>query len=146
MSLPFDTRWSIFSTGLQTRPGQASDIVDAVPPAAPPPRSAAPTANGAGPAATVSGGKTQLADGMQIFSGGVPIYRGNTLVGGIGVSGDGIQQDSLISYLGLQDGPTTAQQRPRRDPRRPLVAGRGQSALRQLPAAPFLNSTVQNPC
>src|SRR5205085_1789831 len=34
-------------------------------------------------------GQRRLANGMQIFSGGVPIYRGNTLVGAIGVSGDG---------------------------------------------------------
>jgi uncharacterized protein GlcG (DUF336 family) len=31
----------------------------------------------------------------------VPIYRGNTLVGAIGVSGDGIDQDDMISFLGL---------------------------------------------
>ena len=33
-----------------------------------------------------------------------PIYRGNTLVGGIGVSGDGIDQDDMISFLGLHNG------------------------------------------
>ena len=34
----------------------------------------------------------------------MPIYRGNTLVGGIGVSGDGIDQDDMISFLGLHNG------------------------------------------
>jgi uncharacterized protein GlcG (DUF336 family) len=42
-----------------------------------------------------------LADGLQIFPGGFPIYRGNTLVGGIGASGDGVDQDDLASFLGL---------------------------------------------
>ena len=41
--------------------------------------------------------------GIQIFPGSVPIYRGNQLVGGIGVSGDGIEQDDLISFLGLHN-------------------------------------------
>jgi uncharacterized protein GlcG (DUF336 family) len=44
---------------------------------------------------------TQLANGTQIFPGSVPIYRGGDLVGGIGVSGDGVDQDDMISFLGL---------------------------------------------
>ena len=31
----------------------------------------------------------------------MPIYRGSTLIGGIGVSGDGIDQDDMISFLGV---------------------------------------------
>jgi uncharacterized protein GlcG (DUF336 family) len=46
---------------------------------------------------------TRLSNGLQIFPGSVPIYRGNTLVGGIGVSGDGIEQDDMISFLGLHE-------------------------------------------
>jgi uncharacterized protein GlcG (DUF336 family) len=42
-----------------------------------------------------------LANGIQIFPGSVPIYRGEVLVGGIGVSGDGVDQDDMISFLGL---------------------------------------------
>ncbi len=42
-----------------------------------------------------------LANGIQIFPGSVPVYRGDTLVGGIGVSGDGIDQDDMISFLGV---------------------------------------------
>ena len=42
-----------------------------------------------------------LANGLQVFPGGFPIYRGTTLVGGIGVSGDGVDQDDFISFLGL---------------------------------------------
>jgi uncharacterized protein GlcG (DUF336 family) len=46
----------------------------------------------------------RLANGIQIFPGAVPIYRGNALVGGVGVSGDGIDQDDMISFLGLHNG------------------------------------------
>ena len=44
---------------------------------------------------------TSLNNGMQIFPGAVPIYRGTTLVGAIGISGDGIDQDDMIAFLGL---------------------------------------------
>src|SRR6202008_4626382 len=50
---------------------------------------------------TANPNPTRLANGIQIFPGSVPIYRGNVLVGGIGVSGDGIDQDDMISFLGL---------------------------------------------
>jgi uncharacterized protein GlcG (DUF336 family) len=46
-------------------------------------------------------GQSRLQNGLQIFPGGVPIYRAGTMVGGIGVSGDGIDQDDMISFLGL---------------------------------------------
>lgn len=49
-------------------------------------------------------GKKRLANGIQIFPGSVPIYRGNQLIGGIGISGDGIDQDDMISFLGLANG------------------------------------------
>lgn len=45
-------------------------------------------------------GSTRLANGIQIFPGSVPIYRDGVLIGGIGVSGDGIEQDDMISFLG----------------------------------------------
>jgi uncharacterized protein GlcG (DUF336 family) len=46
---------------------------------------------------------TRLINGLQIFPGSVPIYRGSTLVGGIGVSGDGVDQDDMIAFLGLHE-------------------------------------------
>ncbi|CAN5280971.1 hypothetical protein BH09PSE3_BH09PSE3_07630 [soil metagenome] len=46
----------------------------------------------------------KLANGIQIFPGSVPIYRGSQLVGGLGVSGDGIDQDDMISFLGASNG------------------------------------------
>ena len=46
-------------------------------------------------------GMPVLANGLQIFPGGFPIYRGSTLIGAIGVSGDGVDQDDMIGFLGL---------------------------------------------
>ena len=69
----------------------------------------------------VAPGQNRLQNGIQIFPGSVPIYRGNTLVGGIGVSGDGIDQDDMISFLGLNNGGVRRRrhrQRAGRDPRR----------------------------
>ena len=43
------------------------------------------------------------ANGLQIFPGGVPVYRGSQLAGAIGVSGDGIDQDDMVAFLGLHD-------------------------------------------
>ncbi len=44
-----------------------------------------------------------LPNGIQIFAGGVPLYRGNTLVGAIGISGDGIEQDDFIAAGGANN-------------------------------------------
>ncbi|MFM1848566.1 MAG: hypothetical protein RL417_2040, partial [Pseudomonadota bacterium] len=39
-------------------------------------------------------------NGLQIFPGSVPLYRGTTLIGALGVSGDGIDQDDFIAFYG----------------------------------------------
>jgi len=41
-----------------------------------------------------------LPNGLTIFPGGFPLYRGSKLIGAIGVSGDGIDQDDLIAASG----------------------------------------------
>ena len=41
-----------------------------------------------------------LPNGIQIFPGSTPIYKNGVLVGGIGISGDGVDQDDLISAGG----------------------------------------------
>lgn len=41
-----------------------------------------------------------LANGMQIFAGSVPLYKNGILVGAIGVSGDGIDQDDTVALAG----------------------------------------------
>jgi len=41
-----------------------------------------------------------LGNGMQIFPGSVPLYRRGRLVGAIGVSGDGVDQDDAVALAG----------------------------------------------
>jgi uncharacterized protein GlcG (DUF336 family) len=41
-----------------------------------------------------------LPNGIQIFPGSVPLYKNGVLVGGIGISGDGVDQDDLIAAAG----------------------------------------------
>jgi len=43
---------------------------------------------------------TPLGDGITIFPGGFPLYKNGVLVGGIGISGDGVDQDDIIGYAG----------------------------------------------
>jgi uncharacterized protein GlcG (DUF336 family) len=52
-----------------------------------------PSAGAAPPATTIP-------NGITIFAGGVPIYKSGKLVGGLGVSGGGIDQDDVIAFLG----------------------------------------------
>ncbi|HKP82444.1 MAG TPA: heme-binding protein [Pyrinomonadaceae bacterium] len=41
-----------------------------------------------------------LRNGIQIFPGSVPLYKNGVLVGAIGISGDGVDQDDLIAAAG----------------------------------------------
>jgi uncharacterized protein GlcG (DUF336 family) len=41
-----------------------------------------------------------LPNGIQIFPGSVPVYKNGVLIGAIGISGDGVDQDDLISAGG----------------------------------------------
>jgi uncharacterized protein GlcG (DUF336 family) len=101
----------------------------------------------------VAGGNPRLANGIQIFPGSVPIYRGSTLVGAIGVSGDGIDQDDMISFLGLHNagarvgGIGNAPAAIRSD-RIVVQVGSRQVRLRYVgcPFAPFLDTAAQNVC
>ncbi|TNE50913.1 MAG: hypothetical protein EP341_07445 [Sphingomonadales bacterium] len=101
----------------------------------------------------VTPGHTRIANGIQIFPGSVPVYRGNQLVGGIGVSGDGIDQDDMISFLGLHNagqrvsGIGNAPQAIRADRIVVSVGGR-QVRLRYVncPFAPFLDTDQNNVC
>ena len=38
--------------------------------------------------------------GIVFFAGATPLYQNGNLVGGLGVSGDGIEQDDYVTYLG----------------------------------------------
>jgi uncharacterized protein GlcG (DUF336 family) len=89
-------------------------------------------------------------NGIQVFPGGVPIYKSGVLVGGIGVSGDGVDQDDMISFLAVSrtsssfSAITNAVSSIRSST---LTASDGNS-LRyvQCPQAPFLNSTENAVC
>lgn len=102
---------------------------------------------------TPSGG-TRLDNGIQIFPGSVPVYRGNTLIGGLGVSGDGIDQDDMISFLGVNNagvrlGGALGNAPPDIRADRILVqVGSRQVRLRYIncPFAPFLDTDEQNVC
>jgi uncharacterized protein GlcG (DUF336 family) len=39
-------------------------------------------------------------NGIVFFAGSTPLYRNGTLIGGLGVSGDGIEQDDYVTYFG----------------------------------------------
>jgi len=45
-------------------------------------------------------GSQQYRNGLITFPGGVPLYKGNVLVGGVGVSGDGVDQDEAVALGG----------------------------------------------
>ncbi|MBI3881082.1 MAG: heme-binding protein [Verrucomicrobia bacterium] len=49
-----------------------------------------------------------LPNGITIFPGGFPIYRDGVLIGAIGVSGDGIDQDDIVSASGASLFPAPA--------------------------------------
>ena len=92
---------------------------------------------------------SRLANGLQIFPGSVPIYRGNVLVGGVGVSGDGVDQDDMIAFLGLHEAGEvlgTINNAPaaiRADNLYPMGV-----SLRfvQCPQSPYINSSETNVC
>ena len=44
-------------------------------------------------------------NGIVFFPGSAPLYRNGVLVGGLGVSGDGVEQDDLVSFAGTQAPP-----------------------------------------
>ncbi|WEK44040.1 MAG: heme-binding protein [Candidatus Sphingomonas colombiensis] len=98
-------------------------------------------------------GQNRVQNGIQIFPGSVPVYRGNVLVGGVGVSGDGIDQDDMIGFLGLNNagkrvgGVANAPVAIRADQ---IVVDLGDANVRlryvNCPFAPFLDTATQNVC
>jgi hypothetical protein len=74
--------WSPFNTGLQLDVVLQSLI--------------------AGPVNLCARMGTRLGNGMTIFPGGVPLYRDGILIGAIGVSGDGVDQDEVVAAAGAK--------------------------------------------
>ena len=97
-------------------------------------------------------GLSRAKNGIQIFPGAVPIYKNSQLIGAVGVSGDGIDQDDMVSFLGLSNagkilgnGIGNAPKSMRADTLAPQGEG---TRLRYVncPQAPFNDSTEQNVC
>ena len=97
-------------------------------------------------------GLSRAKNGIQIFPGSVPIYKNGQLIGAVGVSGDGIDQDDMVSFLGLANagkilanGIGNAPKSIRADNLMPRGEG---TRLRYVncPQAPFNDSTEQNVC
>ncbi len=98
---------------------------------------------------------TGLQNGYHQFQGAFPIYRGTTLIGAIGVSGDGAEQDDFVPFVALDEVGKAQATRGISNPIR--NAPRGIRAdnisvfnvnLRYAvcPPAPFLSSNEQNGC
>src|SRR5947207_2951052 len=80
-SPPLD-QWSVFNVGLQ------SDLIKA--------NLQADLGGASLPCTSLP----NLPNGLQIFAGSIPLYKNGELVGAIGISGDGIDQDDLIAAAG----------------------------------------------
>jgi uncharacterized protein GlcG (DUF336 family) len=148
--------WSIFSTGLQldmvinavfqhvlstATGGAITDVTD---------NCAAVDFNVGGLTFTANAVDKRMANGPQIFPGSVPIYRGNVLVGGIGISGDGVDQDDMIAFLGLDGASTALNGAINNAPinmRADTLSPQGTN-LRyvQCPQGPFIDSNASNVC
>jgi len=97
---------------------------------------------------TITG--VRLGNGLQIFPGSVPVYRNGTLVGAVGVSGDGVDQDDMIAFLGVHNagqvlggGLGNAPADRRADT---VIAHGVRLRYVQCPQAPFIDSTDDNVC
>jgi len=153
LSKPF-AQWSPFSTGLQLEVSitqlalilcpfvaQIRALVPGHVCPAPPPV----------PAGTCTAPSlSTIRNGLQIFAGSVPIFRGGTIVGAIGTSGDGIDQDDMVSFLGLFNAGQALggaiQNAPPGIRTDTVAIGGGNLRFVSCPVAPFNDSTEQTPC
>lgn len=99
-------------------------------------------------ALTHAGGIPALKNGIQIFPGGVPIYRSNTLIGAIGVSGDGVTQDDMVSFLGLKRGTDNLPGSNLSNALASIRSDQLNPGLQYIicPNSPFLNTNQANVC
>ena len=130
LSKPF-AAWSPFTDGLQLDLVQARVV-----------------GNLDGNAFTV-GCSAASANGIQIFPGSVPIYKAGVLAGAIGISGDGIDQDDMVAFLGLANAGvvlgTGIANAPGVRADTIAVPG-GQLRYVNCPVSPFLDTTATNVC
>ena len=135
---PFSTpynNWSPFHLGLQLDLNYNAIIASAT-----------------GSTAVGCTGLARAKNGIQIFPGSFPIYKNAQLIGAIGISGDGIDQDDMVSFLGLANAGKILANGIGHAPkaiRADTLAPRGEGTrLRYVncPQAPFNDSTEQNVC
>ncbi|MBQ0753562.1 MAG: heme-binding protein [Gammaproteobacteria bacterium] len=147
LSKPFSA-WSPFSTGLQLDLVY-NQVINHVAFAAGLVATDVATGCSGISRATAGTNVDPIANGIQIFPGSVPIYRGNVLVGGIGVSGDGVDQDDMIAFLGLHNAGArlgTINNAPAAMRASQLSALGVKLRYVQCPQTPFLNSDAQSVC
>jgi len=146
--------WSPFNVGLQLDLIQfqtlAALVFEAAPALVGNVKPASCIASGVAEAIDAVGGgngSKLFANGIQIFPGGVPIYDrdGVTLLGAIGVSGDGVDQDDMIASLGLHRAALASRMSVRHSARA-LRSDRIGLRYVQCPQTPFVSSQVQNAC
>lgn len=135
LSRPF-AEWSPFSTGLQLDAVLTTGLV--------------PILQGRSRDTCTAPSLSALSNGIQIFPGSVPIYRGEVLVGGIGVSGDGVDQDDMIAFLGLHNAGLALdgalQNAPRENRADTIAVGGIHLRYVSCPPSPFIGSSEQNVC
>lgn len=80
--------WSPFNTGLQLDliAGSLADILT--------------NYSNPGSVPVIRRPPNNIRNGLQIFAGAVPLYKNGVLVGAVGISGDGIDQDDIIASFG----------------------------------------------
>jgi uncharacterized protein GlcG (DUF336 family) len=147
--------WSPFSTGLQLDVTVNAILQHVLFVAGVPVPDVAPGCAGVQLANDLSSvGQTiagvRLGNGLQIFPGSVAIYRGGAPVGAIGVSGDGVDQDDMIAFLGLHNASQTLggsiTNAPKGGRADQVIAQGVRLRYVQCPQAPFLDSTDDNVC
>lgn len=108
------------------------------------------TGFGCTPVVSNSSGLNPLANGLQIFAGSSPIYKNGVLVGAIGVSGDGIDQDDIVAFLGLHNASvglgTGVSHAPAAIRADQIVAAGVRLRYVSCPFSPFINSNEQRAC
>jgi len=149
-SKPF-AAWSVFSTGLQLDLVYNALIqhVGFVLGAAPDAPLNCTGVSGFDSGFVASAPIAALANGLQVFPGGVPVYRSGALVGAVGVSGDGVDQDDLIAFLGVAEAaglPGTLDNAPAGVRADTLAPAGARLRYVNCPQAPFLDSTAQEAC
>lgn len=147
--------WSVFSTGLQLDISMNAILQHVLFVAGALATDVAPGCAGVNLANDLSGAvqtltNLRIGNGLQIFPGSAPVYRGDTLIGGIGVSGDGVDQDDMVAFLGLHNAGQSLGGAIGNAPMQRRADTLTPQGIRlryvQCPQAPFLNSSEDNVC